>query len=61
MLKNPSSLRLLKKVQMQGGITHLRWVPGAGRGRPVGCRDKPSPGPAGIPLTAVPGRGIMFA
>ena len=22
--------RLLKKVQMQGGVTHLRWVPGAG-------------------------------
>jgi len=28
MLKNSFSLRLLKKVQMQGGVTHLRWVPG---------------------------------
>jgi len=30
MLKNPFSPRLLKKVQMQGGVTHpWGWVPGA--------------------------------
>ena len=27
--ENSLSPRLLKKVQMQGGVTHLRWVPGA--------------------------------
>ena len=30
--KNPLSPRLFKKVQMQGGVTHLRWVPGEVRG-----------------------------
>jgi hypothetical protein len=28
-LKSPLFNRLLKKVQMQGGVTHLRWAPGA--------------------------------
>jgi hypothetical protein len=28
LVKNPSHPRLLKKVQMQGGVTHPRWVPG---------------------------------
>jgi hypothetical protein len=33
MLKNALLLRLLKKVQMQGGVTHpFGWVPGVVRG-----------------------------
>jgi hypothetical protein len=33
MLKNRFSPRLLKKVQMQGGVTHPEgWVPGEARG-----------------------------
>jgi hypothetical protein len=33
MLKNPFSIRLLKKAQMQGGVTHPEgWVPGVVRG-----------------------------
>ena len=32
MLKEWLSPRLLKKAQMQGGVTHLRWVPGEVRG-----------------------------
>jgi hypothetical protein len=33
MLKNPLSPRLIKKVQMQGGVTHPGgWVPGDVRG-----------------------------
>ena len=33
MLNNSFSLRLLKKVQLQGGVTHpVGWVPGEVRG-----------------------------
>jgi len=32
LLGNPARPRLLKKVQMQGGVTHLGWVPGEVRG-----------------------------
>ena len=32
LLKGPFVRRLLKKAQMQGGVTHLRWVPGEVRG-----------------------------
>jgi len=32
MMKNLYSPRLLKKAQVQGAVTHLRWVPAEARG-----------------------------